>query len=107
MGVAAAIITTRYVNIALGSFWCEGWQPKTTSAVDSGTKQKTEDFEVRKNWVLGCGDNYQLIRCNLTAFKIANNATPTSANTASHIVARPPAPKTSTTAFTPKASAIF
>ena len=28
---------------------CEGWQPKTTSAVDSGTKQKTEDFEVRKN----------------------------------------------------------
>lgn len=22
----------------------------------SGTTQKTEDFEVRKNWVLGCGD---------------------------------------------------
>ncbi len=21
----------------------------------SGTTQKTEDFEVRKNWVLGCG----------------------------------------------------
>ncbi|HAT63194.1 MAG TPA: hypothetical protein DCS66_01140 [Flavobacteriaceae bacterium] len=35
---------------------CEGWQPKTTSALDSGTKQKTEDFEVRKNWVLFCGD---------------------------------------------------
>ena len=34
---------------------CEGWQPKTTSALDSGTKQKTEDFEVRKNWVLFCG----------------------------------------------------
>ena len=58
----------------------------------SGTTQKTEDFEARKNWVLGCGDNYQLIRCNLTAFKIANNATPTSAKTASHIVAKPPAP---------------
>jgi len=22
----------------------------------SGTTQKTEDFEVRKNWVLGCGE---------------------------------------------------
>jgi len=22
----------------------------------SGTTQKTEDFEARKNWVLGCGD---------------------------------------------------
>ncbi len=33
-----------------------GWQPKTTSALDSGTKQKTEGFEVRKNWVLFCGD---------------------------------------------------
>ncbi len=67
MGVGAAIITTRYVNIALGSFWCEGWkqlfafllyqivqiillsktsnmlcegwQPKTTRALASGTNQ--------------------------------------------------------------------
>ncbi len=67
-----ATITTRYVNIALGSFWCErwkqlfafllyqivqiiplsktsnvlceGWQPKTTSALASGTNLKTEDF---------------------------------------------------------------
>ena len=67
-----ATITTRYVNIALGSFWfegckqlfafllyqieqiillnktsnvlCEGWQPKTTSALASGTNQKTVDF---------------------------------------------------------------
>jgi len=72
-----------YVNIAWGSFWCErwqqlfafllyqlknnrlnkisnvlctSWQPKTTSALDSGTKQKTGDFEARKNWVLFCGD---------------------------------------------------
>jgi hypothetical protein len=26
MGVAAAIITTRYVNIALGSFWFVLWE---------------------------------------------------------------------------------
>ncbi len=35
---------------------CEGWQPKTTSALASGTNQKTEDFEERENWVLGCGE---------------------------------------------------
>jgi len=29
---------------------------KTTEVVASGTKQKTEGFEVRKNWVLFCGD---------------------------------------------------
>ena len=33
-----------------------------------------------------------------TAFKIANKATPTSAKTASHIVAKPPAPSTKTIA---------
>src|SRR5690606_18066468 len=47
------------------------------------------------------------IRCILTAFNIANNATPTSANTASHIVANPPAPSINTMAFTPNAKAIF
>tara|TARA_R110000850_G_scaffold14923_6_gene47094 strand:- start:495 stop:605 length:111 start_codon:yes stop_codon:yes gene_type:complete len=26
VGVAAAIITDRYVKIALGSFWCERWE---------------------------------------------------------------------------------
>jgi len=26
--------------------------------VARGTTQKTEDFEVRKNWVLGCGELY-------------------------------------------------
>ncbi|CAM1341002.1 conserved hypothetical protein [Tenacibaculum aestuarii] len=25
-GVAAAIITTRYVNIAWGGFWCARWE---------------------------------------------------------------------------------
>ena len=29
-------------------------------ALDSGTTQKAEDFEVRENWILGCGD-YLLI----------------------------------------------
>ena len=51
--------------------------------------------------------NCQLILCNLTAFNIANNATPTSANTASHIVAKPPAPNIKTTTLTPKAKMIF
>lgn len=45
----------------------------------------------------------QLIRCSLTAFKIANKATPTSANTASHMVAMPNAPSISTRILTPKA----
>lgn len=49
----------------------------------------------------------QRILCNLTAFNIAKNATPTSANTASHIVAIPPAPKMSTMALTPKARVMF
>jgi hypothetical protein len=43
---------------------CERWQPKTTSALASGTNQKTEGFELstgssqgkRKNWVLVCED---------------------------------------------------
>ena len=26
-------------------------------AVDSGTTQNTEAFEVRKNWILGCGES--------------------------------------------------
>lgn len=43
----------------------------------------------------------------LTAFKIASKATPTSAITASHSVARPPAPKISTNTFTPMARQIF
>lgn len=54
---------------------CEGWQPKTTSALDSGTKQKTEDFEVRKNWVLFCGDYSTFLLfslCKLTKLKEGN-----------------------------------
>ena len=47
------------------------------------------------------------MRCNLTAFNIANNATPTSAKTASHIVAKPPAPNIRTITFTPNANMIF
>ena len=43
---------------------CEGWQPKTTSALASETNQKTEDFELstgssqgkRENWILVCGE---------------------------------------------------
>lgn len=50
---------------------------------------------------------YHSIRCNRTAFKIANNATPTSANTAAHIVAKPLAPNISTIIFTPNAKVIF
>jgi hypothetical protein len=32
------------------------WRIKTYIALASGTKQKTEDFEERKNWVLFCVD---------------------------------------------------
>ena len=42
-----------------------------------------------------------------TAFNIANNATPTSAITASHKVAIPPAPRMSTNTFTVMASIMF
>jgi hypothetical protein len=38
---------------------------------------------------------------------MANKAIPTSANTASHIVAKPPAPKIKTISLTPNASTIF
>ena len=41
------------------------------------------------------------------AFSIANIATPTSAKTASHIVAKPPAPSISTAAFTVNAKPMF
>jgi hypothetical protein len=41
------------------------------------------------------------------AFNIAKKATPTSANTASHMVANPPAPNKSTIALTTKAKPIF
>lgn len=41
------------------------------------------------------------------AFKIASSATPTSAKTASHKVAMPPAPRRSTIAFTDVARMIF
>ena len=40
-------------------------------------------------------------------FKIAMTDTPTSANTASHILAIPNAPSISTIAFTPSANTIF
>ena len=43
----------------------------------------------------------------LIEFNIAINATPTSANTASHIVAIPNAPNIKTIALTPKAKIIF
>ena len=42
-----------------------------------------------------------------TAFRIASKATPTSAITASHKVATPPAPKISTTTFIAIASEMF
>lgn len=48
---------------------CERWKPKTTSALASGTNQKTEDFEERENWVLVCGGK---IRCGLLCFPILN-----------------------------------
>ena len=38
---------------------------------------------------------------------MANRATPTSANTASHMVAKPPAPRINTIAFTTNAIVIF
>lgn len=41
------------------------------------------------------------------AFKIANTDTPTSANTASHIVAIPNAPRVKKMALTPNAKIIF
>lgn len=50
---------------------------------------------------------YTFIVCILTAFNIANKATPTSAIAASHKVAMPPAPKISTNTFTVMAMTIF
>ena len=47
------------------------------------------------------------IRCILTALRIASKATPTSANTASHIVANPPAPRAITMILIAKARMIF
>lgn len=47
------------------------------------------------------------IFCNRIAFNIAKSATPTSANTASHIVAKPPAPRIRTISFTPNAKPMF
>ena len=41
------------------------------------------------------------------AFRIASKATPTSANTASHMVAMPTAPNSNTASFTPKARMMF
>jgi len=39
-------------------------------ALASGTKQKTEDFEERKNWVLFCGDFTFYPFCNLFEFLV-------------------------------------
>ena len=41
------------------------------------------------------------------AFRMAINATPTSANTASHMVATPKAPSSSTAPLTPRANQMF
>ena len=78
-----ATITTRYVNIAWGTFLCiafggeaalcscevrascnvlrERWHIKTYRSVARGTSQKTEDFEERENWVLVCGENFRFL----------------------------------------------
>ncbi len=34
-----------------------GWLPKTSRALVRGTNQMTENFEKRKNWVLGLWGN--------------------------------------------------
>ena len=47
------------------------------------------------------------IRCIRIAFRIASNATPTSAKTASHIVATPPAPSMRTIILMPMARPMF
>ena len=50
---------------------------------------------------------YFISFCTRMAFTMAIRATPTSAKTASHRVASPPAPKASTNSLTPKASEMF
>lgn len=68
-----------------------------TSFEDFVKKHSPMHFYVQKILQL------QVILCNLTAFIMVNKATTTSAKTASHIVAKPPAPKINTITLTPKA----
>ena len=56
-------------------------------------------------YLLQCSDSY--LRMIRTAFKIASTATPTSANTAIHIEAKPTAPKINTSSLMIRINVIF